>query len=272
MSTINDADLAELLEKPYEERTMEEVQQLLQAPTPPALIEWRGQDVRDLGNKNYNALALAYVDARFMQNRLDEVLGMFRWQSQVKFEGNLLILGIGIVSPDSGEWIWKYDTGQEGGELRDATGFGGSKGVYSTSFKRACYQWGLARDLYSMPKPRMRCKAYSKQAGKKTIHVFTGWIDHPTGVEAESTETGRTHKSQVDDSTDHMPANSNTFYGIAYNKLQFDREAALNILEGHIDKGSGEINYVAAIMALEKNMPAEDRKFTIQEETASKKS
>ena len=269
MSTINDADLTELLSKTYDERSMEEVQKLLQAPTPDALVEWRGQDVRESpqNSKKYNALALAYVDARFMQNRLDEVLGIFRWQSQVKFEGNLLTLGIGIVSPDSGEWIWKWDTGQEGGQLADSTGFGGSKGVYSTSFKRACYQWGIARDLYSKPKPRMRCKAYM---GKNKKLQFSGWVDHPTGAEAESKETGRTHKSQVDDATDAMPASSNTFYTIAYTKLQFDREAARNILENHIDEASGEINYASAIIALEKNMPEPDRMFTIREQARAK--
>jgi hypothetical protein len=264
VTTIIDPEILEILKKPYEQRTLEEIQLALQAPTPDALIEWRGQNVREISKNQFNALALAYVDARFMQNRLDEVCGIFNWQSQVRSEGRLLVLAIGVRTPKTGEWVWKWDTGQEkAGELEDPTGFGGSKGLYSTSFKRACYQWGIARDLYSLPKPRMRCNAYLNKKTQKW--QFTGWVDQPTQKEAESKETGRPHKTQVDDVTDHMPASSTTFFTIAYTTMKLDNDQALQVLSDYKDQGTGEIDYHGAIIALEKNLQPDQRHYTKQE-------
>ena len=264
MSTIRDPKIQDLLRvKNYQERGIALIERALQAPTPPELIEWKGQSIYE-DNGKYTALALAYVDARFMQNRLDEVCGIFNWQSEVGVEAGLLMVGISIRDPETNAWITKWDTGQDKAqELMDDSGFGGGRGTFSQSFKRACYQWGIARDLYSLPKPRCRCTA--KKSKKSGNLNFTGWIDLPDVRMAESSETGRPHISKVDDSTDHMPADSNTFFTIAYNKMKIDRDQGRQALAPFIDKASGEIDYAKAIIALEKNLPLDERLFTTQE-------
>lgn len=267
IETLTEKRAIEIAQKPYEERNWGEIQHALQSPTPLAMIEWFGTDVRKDNQGSHTALALGYVDVRFMQKRLDEVVGMFNWQSQVKFEGGLLLVGIGIRAPKSGMgFIWKYDTGQEKADIADSAGFGGGKGVFSTSFKRTCYQWGIARDMYDLPKPRVRCRAY---LNKKTNKLqFSGWIDQPIATMPESTETGRPHRTQVDDLTDHMPANANTYYIIAYTKLKYDRETAIAILQNFTDETSGEIDYDRAIRAVEQELPIDQRAYTKQESLA----
>jgi hypothetical protein len=85
----------------------------------------------------FSALALAYADARFVQNRLDFVVGAFNWQTDTRVEAGLLMVGIGILHPKSGEWIWKWDTGQGGED--DRGGFGGGKGLFSAGFKQRLF-------------------------------------------------------------------------------------------------------------------------------------
>ena len=267
MSTIRDEGILATLTKPFRERDIAETEMALQAPTPPEEIQWKGQDIWERGGK-FTALALAYVDARFMQNRLDEVCGIFNWQTEIRVESGLLIMGVSIRDPKTTEWITKWDTGQDKArELVDDTGFGGQRGTVSNSFKRACYQWGIARDLYALPKPRCRCEAYKS---KKQQWNFKGWIDHPDGRMAESEETGRPHISKVDDTGDHLPAKATTFFTIAYSKVHLEREQANEVLRPHHDEESGLTDYAKAITVLEMNLPPEERLFTIQEKKREK--
>jgi len=262
VETLVDRRALEIVQTPPEERTWGEIQHALQSETPVSFIEWFGTDVRDAGAGNYTALAIPYADARFFQKRLDEVVGMFRWESEVRFEGGLLMVGIGITPPKTAKVIWKWDTGQEKAEIDDGGGFGGGKGVFTGSFKRACYQWGIGRDLYDLPKPRCRCRAYKGKSGKQQ---FGGWVDQPSAKMAESGETGKVHASQVDDPTDHIPPNANSFYTIAYTRLKYDRETATAILQNFKDEESGEYNYDGAIKRLETELPADQRAYTAQE-------
>lgn len=262
MSTIVDETIKETINKPYKDLDMADIEAALQAPTPREVVEWIGQSVWKRTDGTYSALALAHTDARFHQNRLDEVVGMFNWQSNTRVDANLLMVGIGIRHPQTDEWVWKWDTGEDK-KSKDG------KSKVSDGFKRAGYQWGMARDLYALPKPRCQCKG--KTEGTK--HSFKGWIDSPWAI-AESGETGRSHVSQVErgDPTDvsehtveYIPARSTTFYTIAYNKLDIEKDQAWEILAPFINKDTGEIDYAEAIMALETNLPPDDRDFTKQQ-------
>lgn len=96
-------------------------------------------------------LMLAYVTARYVQERLDLTVGAGCWQSVFENLPNGAVrCGIGILvarhaSTDGkeffGEWIWKYDVGTP-------TQVEPDKGAHSDAFKRAAVQWGVARDLY----------------------------------------------------------------------------------------------------------------------------
>lgn len=85
---------------------------------------------------------LCYKDARCDMNILDETVGMCGWQRDHKeIKGNLYC-GVGIFSEDG--WVWKWDCGTESYTE-------GEKGEASDSFKRACFNLGIGRELYTSP-------------------------------------------------------------------------------------------------------------------------
>jgi hypothetical protein len=87
---------------------------------------------------------LLYKNARCDMNILDEALGAFGWQRDHKeLKGNMYA-GIAIQNPTTKEWIWKWDCGKESNTEAE-------KGEASDSFKRAGFNWGIGRELYTAP-------------------------------------------------------------------------------------------------------------------------
>ena len=87
---------------------------------------------------------LLYKDARVDQRILDETFGIFGWKrSHQCIDGNLYCT-VEIFNKDSGEWISKQDVGTMSYSEKE-------KGQASDSFKRACFNWGIGRELYSAP-------------------------------------------------------------------------------------------------------------------------
>lgn len=90
---------------------------------------------------NYCTLLL-YKDARVDMNILDETVGALNWQkSYLRDNANCIV---SIYDEEKGEWISKEDTGTE--SFSEA-----EKGLASDSFKRACFNWGIGRELYTAP-------------------------------------------------------------------------------------------------------------------------
>lgn len=114
--------------------------------TPPKKVRQRQGNKQHQGDcqKQYGSCQLPhkmldYVDARYVMDRLDEVVGPEFWQSDHRMEGEKVAAGIGILI--DGTWVWKWDGAGE-------TDIEGEKGSFSDSFKRAGVRWGIARDLY----------------------------------------------------------------------------------------------------------------------------
>ena len=85
---------------------------------------------------------LLYKDARCDMNRLDEIVGPFNWKREhSRDNANCTVY---IWDDDKKEWIGKEDTGI-------ASRTDGAKGIASDSFKRACVNWGIGRELYTAP-------------------------------------------------------------------------------------------------------------------------
>lgn len=85
---------------------------------------------------------LLYKDARCDQNILDETVGPFNWQrSHNRDNANCVV---SIWDGEKKQWISKEDTGTESNTEKE-------KGLASDSFKRACFNWGIGRELYSAP-------------------------------------------------------------------------------------------------------------------------
>lgn len=85
---------------------------------------------------------LLYKDARCDQNILDEVVGPYYWKREHTRDNRNCI--VSIWSEGLQQWISKEDTGTESNTERE-------KGLASDSFKRACFNWGIGRELYTAP-------------------------------------------------------------------------------------------------------------------------
>lgn len=93
------------------------------------------------------ALALAYVDARVVQDRLDEVLGVTGWQDEYEFlsDGSVVCrLKVRL----GGEWITKVDVG---GQSEQPDEGDRRKAAVSDALKRAAVKFGIGRYLYRLP-------------------------------------------------------------------------------------------------------------------------
>lgn len=94
--------------------------------------------------KNNGAIILLYKDARVDMNILDETFGAMNWQrSHIAVDGNLHCV-ISVWDEDKKQWVSKQDVGTE--SFTEAT-----KGEASDSFKRAGFNWGIGRELYTAP-------------------------------------------------------------------------------------------------------------------------
>lgn len=85
---------------------------------------------------------MLYKDARCDMNILDETVGPENWQR--KHSRDNANCTVGIWDEGKGQWIEKEDTGTESRTERE-------KGLASDSFKRACFNWGIGRELYTAP-------------------------------------------------------------------------------------------------------------------------
>lgn len=114
-----------------------ETKRHLERPFSPTKLHWRaGATNRD----KTKAIALAYINARDVMQRLDEVFGPF-WQARYPHLG---ICEIGVFW--DGQWIWR-------GNGAGVTEFEAEKGQASDAFKRAAVLWGIGRYLYYLPSP-----------------------------------------------------------------------------------------------------------------------
>ena len=85
---------------------------------------------------------LLYKDARVDMDILDETVGAKNWQrSHTRDNANCIIE---IWDEDKKQWICKEDTGTESFTEKE-------KGLASDSFKRAGFNWGIGRELYTAP-------------------------------------------------------------------------------------------------------------------------
>lgn len=88
---------------------------------------------------------LLYKDARVDQNILDETVGPENWQRSHELIGDNLYCTVSIYDADKKMWVSKQDVGTESNTEAE-------KGQASDSFKRACFNWGIGRELYTAPR------------------------------------------------------------------------------------------------------------------------
>ena len=108
---------------------------------------------------------LLYKDARVDQDILDETVGPMNWgRDHKELKGNIYC-GISIWDDTKKQWVTKWDCGKE--SFSDA-----EKGEASDSFKRAGFNWGIGRELYTSPFIWIKaedCNLFDKN-GKKSCN------------------------------------------------------------------------------------------------------
>lgn len=118
----------------------------LKEPLEVSEIDFRIQSI----NKGGYATILAYKDARVDMNRLDNVCGALNWKREhVNNNANCIV---SIWDKEKKEWVSKEDVGTESFTEKE-------KGLASDSFKRACFNWGIGRELYDYPLIQIKLNA-----------------------------------------------------------------------------------------------------------------
>jgi hypothetical protein len=116
--------------------------QALSAPFEPKEVRFKPAVVT--GNR---ALALAYVDARVIQDRLDDVLGVSGWQDEYEcLADGSVVCRLHLRLGD--EWITKMDVG---GQSEQPDEGDRRKAAFSDALKRAAVKFGIGRYLYRLP-------------------------------------------------------------------------------------------------------------------------
>lgn len=87
---------------------------------------------------------LLYKDARCDMNILDETVGPLNWQREHELIDGQLFCRVGIWDETKGTYTWKQDVGVESKTEAE-------KGRASDAFKRACFNFGIGRELYTAP-------------------------------------------------------------------------------------------------------------------------
>lgn len=103
------------------------------------------------GNNKVKVNLLLYKNARVDMKIMDELFTPMGWKRTHKLIGDRLYCCVEVYNPETKEWICKEDVGVESNTEAE-------KGQASDSFKRACVNWGIGRELYTAPKITIELK------------------------------------------------------------------------------------------------------------------
>lgn len=153
-------------------------------------------DVRIAIVKESGVSLLLYKDARCDMNILDETVGEMNWiRSHTRENANCIV---SIWDKDKGVWVSKEDTGTESFTEKE-------KGLASDSFKRACFNWGIGRELYTAPfiwinKDKCTINVSEYQGKKKytcsdSFYVSQIFYDNERNIEKLAINNTKTRKN-----------------------------------------------------------------------------
>ena len=125
--------------------------------------------IQSIGQNKTGAVGttiLLYKDARVDMNILDETVGAMNWQREHSVVNGNLYCTISIWDEVKEQWISKSDVGTESNTEKE-------KGQASDSFKRAGFNWGIGRELYSAPFVYIQLdkSEYKERNGKLTSNA-----------------------------------------------------------------------------------------------------
>lgn len=136
-------------------------------PFPATELEWRIQRAGVGSGGDIWAIAVCYVTARAIMDRLDAVVGPTRWRtSYEKGPAGGVLCGLSILVEN--EWVTKFD-GADNSRNKGGDDDGGNdmavKGGLSSALKRAAVHWGIGRYLYNIPSKFAKVSDHGKERG-----------------------------------------------------------------------------------------------------------
>ncbi len=149
-------------------------------------------DVRVGSISAKGASLLLYKDARCDMNILDETYGVTGWQRKHEVINGNLYCGIGIWNDKINEWVWKWDCGTE--SRKDGEG-NEKKGEASDSFKRAAFNVGIGRELYTAGFTFVSCPTQKKEGarGYELVNPYQFSGAYVSDIDYKETE----HKREI---------------------------------------------------------------------------
>jgi hypothetical protein len=121
--------------------TTEQLLERLAMPFAADEVKWKPQAVK--GNR---ALAVCYIDARLVMDRLDEVFGVGGWKDEYTPLNNGAVL-CQLSAKVGGEWVSRQDVGSESEQPDEHDR---CKAAFSDALKRAAVKFGIGRYLYRL--------------------------------------------------------------------------------------------------------------------------
>ncbi|HET6575271.1 MAG TPA: Rad52/Rad22 family DNA repair protein [Fimbriiglobus sp.] len=188
--------------------------------------------------KNNRALALAYVDARVIQDRLDEVLGVEGWQDEYQLlpDGSVvckLTLKLGD------QWITKMDVGSPSEQPDSGDRL---KAAFSDALKRAAVKFGVGRYLYRLPAQWADYDPVKKQFARPPLLPSSG---ERRAVSGEPEEQGSAHRSKLK-AQSSMPADGEELHRRLREydaKLAARKLCTVGALLSHVAQAGAEAGY-----------------------------
>ena len=132
------------------------------------------------GNNKVRVSLLLYKNARVDMKILDELFTPMGWKRSHKMIGDRLYCQVEVWDSEKKEWICKEDVGVESNTEAE-------KGQASDSFKRACVNWGIGRELYTAPRIVVELKEneYTKDQNNR-IKVWATFSVKSIGYDTKS--------------------------------------------------------------------------------------
>lgn len=181
---------------------MTDLQQIfdrLAEPFPVDAVSWR---VGSTTGDKTKGMALAYIDARDVQERFDMVVGPANWQRRHPHVGGTTTCEIDVWCDERG-WVTKTDGAGD-------TDVEAEKGSLSDSFKRAAVNWGVGRYLYGLKSPwvelepagrsyKIKQSEYAKL--RQVLYDYTG-VRPKAAAQAKRDQDFEFFKEKIDAATD----------------------------------------------------------------------
>jgi len=161
-----------------------------------------------VGMANGNGFSLLlYKNARIDMQLLDETVGSMNWKRQhIRDNANCIV---SIWDDAKKEWVSKEDTGTESQTERE-------KGLASDSFKRACVNWGIGRELYTAPFIWINGHVENDQRARSGFKADQRYVGGLKVSAIEYTEKRAIKKLVIEDANDEIAYS----FGVKRSKAQ----------------------------------------------------